>query len=206
MDPDNQMKLAVMMGTDDIEYVDRAGCWATCHHDVRSMPHEPDEAARGGYADAQRLDMTSSITKYLTESRTEIEIKGKGGKKRGGWDKLKAEGDVQAEFDAGHYLDLLRYKSGSQESEDGHILEQRVMSGGQGSEFNAVLAEGTWTVVMKRKLQSDKSGDMSLAADELYNISFAIHDDYTNARFHHVSLGYKLGLDNDEAEIIAVKQ
>lgn len=206
MDPDNQVKLALMVGTDDIEFVDRAGCWATCHHDARSMPDEPDEAARSGNADAQRLDMSNSITKYLTESRTEIEIKGKGGKSRGGWDKLKSEADIKTEFDGGHFMDLLRYSSGSQKSEDGHILEQRVMSGGQGVEFSGVLADGVWTVVMKRKLQSGNPGDVNLEAGGLYNIGFAIHDDYANARYHHVSLGYKLGLDNEEAEINAVKQ
>lgn len=206
MDPDNPMKLALMMGTDDVEFVDRAGCWATCHHDARTMPDEPDEAARNGSADAKRLDVANSITKYLGESRTEIEIKGRNDKPRGGWDKLKGEADIQAELEAGHFMDLLRYNSGSQKSEDGYILEQRVMSGGQGAEFTGVLAGGTWTVVMKRKLQSDNAGDVKLAAGGLFNIGFAIHDDYTNARFHHVSLGYKLGIDNADAEINAVKQ
>jgi cytochrome c-type protein NapC len=50
---------------------------------------------------------------------------------------------------------------------------------------------------MKRKLQSDQPGDLSLAADQVYNFGFAVHDDYSDARFHHVSLGYKLGFDND---------
>jgi cytochrome c-type protein NapC len=39
--------------------------------------------------------------------------------------------------------------------------------------------------------------------DEMYNIGFAIHDDYSNSRFHHVSLGFKLGFDNEDAEINA---
>ena len=42
--------------------------------------------------------------------------------------------------------------------------------------------------------------------DQTYNLGFAIHDDYTSGRFHHVSLGYKLGFDNSDAEINAVKQ
>jgi cytochrome c-type protein NapC len=42
--------------------------------------------------------------------------------------------------------------------------------------------------------------------DRLYNLSFAIHDDYSNARYHHVSLGYKLGFDNTSAEINAIKK
>ncbi|HYG86626.1 MAG TPA: c-type cytochrome, partial [Azospirillum sp.] len=38
-----------------------------------------------------------------------------------------------------------------------------------------------------------------------YTIGFAIHDDHTNARFHHVSVDYKLALDNPEAGINAIK-
>ena len=41
---------------------------------------------------------------------------------------------------------------------------------------------------------------------KLYTVTFAIHDDYAAARFHHVSLELLLGLDNPEAQINAVKQ
>jgi len=80
------------------------------------------------------------------------------------------------------------------------------MEGGQGAEFTSSLSDGVWTILMKRKLKSDKLGDVSLAIDQIYNLSFAIHDDYTSGHFHHVSLGYKLGFDNSEVEINAVKQ
>ena len=70
------------------------------------------------------------------------------------------------------------------------------MSGGQGFEVDARNEGGRWLVVMKRKLVSDKTGDLSLAMDKVYNFGFAIHDDYSNARFHHVSLGYKLAFDS----------
>ena len=96
--------------------------------------------------------------------------------------------------------------SGDGSSEDGHILAQRIMSGGEGVSASIKEEAGYWTVTMKRKLKSDKAGDVSIDPGTLYNFGFAIHDDYTNARFHHVSLGYKLGLDNGEAEINAVSQ
>jgi len=57
---------------------------------------------------------------------------------------------------------------------------------------------------MKRALNTGKPGDITIEPGKLYNFGFAIHDDYSDARFHHVSLGYKLGLDNDEAEINVV--
>ena len=191
MDPDNPIKLAVMLANDEVEYAAQAGCWGTCHHDLDGMPHHPEG---------------QEVTKYIAESRTGIEIKGKGGKKRGGWDKRKADGDIQGELVAGHFLDLLRVKSGSGETEDGYILADRVMEGGQGLTAVAGLESGVWTVEMKRKLTSDKEGDLSLAKDQVYNLGFAIHDDYSNARYHHVSLGYRLGFDNEEAEFNAVKR
>ena len=106
-------------------------------------------------------------------------------------------------------MDLLRYKSGTGESEDGYILAERIMTGGQGVEFTGnhdTISHDTghWTVEMKRKLTSDKLGDISMATDQWYNIGFAIHDDYTNSRFHHVSLGFKLGFDDEDAEINAI--
>ncbi|WP_404842487.1 MULTISPECIES: ethylbenzene dehydrogenase-related protein [unclassified Colwellia] len=205
MDPDNPMKLAFMLATDDVEYADRAGCWATCHADANSMPYAPIKEELIGSDIATRLNLNSGVTKYLKESRTELEIKGRGDKALGGWDKLKGQSDIDAAEAENKYMDIVRYKSGSKEVEDGQILAERNMHGGQGAEVEASLKNGTWSVVIKRKLKSDKVGDVSIAAGAVYNFGFAIHDDYSSARYHHVSFGYKLALDNDNAEINAVK-
>ena len=204
MDPENQIKLAIMITDDEetVEYAERSGCWQTCHHDVRNMPHEPADAS----AVANRINVSAGITKYLAESRTELEVKGKGGKKRGAWDKLKSEAEIKAALDAGQFMDLLRYKSGSGESEDGYILAERVMTGGQGVEFSGGLNGDTWVIEMKRKLTSDKPGDISFATDKWYNIGFAIHDDYSSSRFHHVSLGFKMGFNDEDAEINVISK
>ncbi|NNF97260.1 MAG: cytochrome C552, partial [Halobacteria archaeon] len=191
MDPANPMKLALMLASDEVEYADRAGCWGTCHADAKTMPFAPEG---------------KEITKYLTESRTKIEIRGRNNKPLGGWDQRKSEDEIKAELEAGHFMDIIRYKSGKGEVEDGYILADRVMEGGQGAEFTARQENKQWVVEMKRKLKSNKAGDISLALDQLYNFGFAIHDDYSNARYHHVSLGYKLGFDSDEAEINAIKK
>ena len=208
MDADNQIKLAIMLATDSeddpkVEFAERAGCWQSCHHDVNYMPHQPDDAALSGPL-SKRLDLSGGFTKYLKESRTAVEIDGKDGKKRGGWDKLKDDAEIQALLENGSFMDLLRYKSGTGESEDGYILAERVMTGGQGVNFTGELKDGVWTVEMTRKLTSDKAGDISMATDQWYNIGFAIHDDYSNSRFHHVSLGLKLGFDDEDAEINAI--
>ncbi len=207
MDPANPTKLAMMFGSDDVEFADRSGCWGSCHEDVQNMPGQVDGAAIAGYADAARLDTSKGVTKYLAESRSEIEYKGSNDAKLGGWDKLKSEDEVKAELEGKKFLDLIRYQAGTGTVEDGYILDERKMAGGQGAEFSSSNADGTWTVVMKRKLASDAAGDISFDPSAVYNFGFAIHDDFSNSRFHHVSLGYRMGFDTEEeVEITVVKQ
>ena len=190
MDKENAIKLAMMFATDKVEYADRSGCWGTCHHDADGMPHQPDGQA---------------VVKYIKESRKKIEVKGRRGKKRGGWDKLRGDDEISAAFEAKKFMDLIRYKSDGT-VEDGYILKDRIMDGNISDvEFTSSNEHGMWTVVMKRKLNSGDADDLPLEKGQLYNFGFAIHDDYTNGRYHHVSMGYKLGLDDPNAEINAVK-
>ena len=86
------------------------------------------------------------------------------------------------------------------------MLAERMMKGGQGFDASIKSEAGYWTVTLKRKLQSEQAGDVSIEPGKVYNFGFAIHDDYSSARFHHVSLGYKLALDNADAEINATAQ
>lgn len=210
MDPENPMKLAFMLATDDVEYADRAGCWGTCHADANSMPFGPDADTLKGSDLAKRLKFDTGsgtgVTKYLKESRTKLELKGRGGKSLGGWDKLKDQSDIDAAQKSNQFMDVVRYKSGTKEVEDGQILAERDMHKGVGAAVEASLKNGTWSVVVKRKLKSDKAGDVSIEAGKVYNFGFAIHDDYSSARYHHVSFGYKLALDNAEAEVNVTKQ
>ena len=74
-------------------------------------------------------------------------------------------------------------------------------------EFSATgsLEGNTWTVTMVRPLNMEHSGDISIVPGKLYTFGFAIHDDFSDARFHHVSLEYYLGMDNEKAEINVAK-
>jgi cytochrome c-type protein NapC len=213
MDPKNQVKLAVMLaengGEDEskVELVTRAGCWATCHHDSRYMPHKPKPEDMAKFPDiTKRLVLEDGgITKYLKSSRTKIEIKGRRGKIRGGWEKLKEAGESATLLKEGSFLDIYRFNSG-ESAENGHVAASRVMTGGQEFTAKGKLSGNLWEVTMTWPLKSDKPGDISIEPGKLYTIGFAIHDDYAEARFHHVSLEYRFGLDNAEAEINAVKQ
>jgi len=106
----------------------------------------------------------------------------------------------------GVYYDLLQWRSGGGgKSFDGYVADKRVMEGGKG----LVSAEGkesggTWTVTFVRKLEGGE-GDIALKPGKTYNFGFAIHDDNATGRYHHVSLGYTLGIDT-KADINATKQ
>lgn len=109
-----------------------------------------------------------------------------------------------ADLAGGKFYDLLQWRSKGK-AVDGYVADKRVMEGGKG----LVSAEGkqagdTWTVVFTRKLVGGE-GDVALAAGKTYNFGVAIHDDYSNGRFHQVSLGYTLGIDA-KADITAAKQ
>ena len=105
----------------------------------------------------------------------------------------------------GKFYDLIQWTSKGAKH-DGYVADKRVMDGGKA----LVDAKGEkkgdeWVVVFTRKLAADAEGDITLAAGKTYNFGFAIHDDHTSGRFHHVSLGYTLGIDA-KADINALKQ
>jgi len=204
MDPENQVKLAVMFDDGKVEMAGFVGCWATCHHDSNYMPDQPKPDALPG-AVGDRIDVSKGVTKYIPESRTEFEYKGRNKKPRGAWDKLLEPGEMDAKKAEGVMMDLLRYSS-SGKVESGSVMEQRVLAETTDSTAIGTLKDGVWNVTLTRPLKSDKPGGVSIEPGQIYTIGFAIHDDFTSARFHHVSLEYKLGLDNAEAEINVIKK
>ncbi len=205
MDPDNQIKVAMMITGTGIELGDQVGCWASCHADNSYMPFDPGAEAIAANGDVSgRLSAQDTVTKYISESRTEVEIKGRRGKALGGWDKLQAAEQIEQYLSGGTYLDLMRvYADGS--ATNGYLLEQRVVNDGEIA-ASASLVGGIWTVVFARPLNSGAPGDIPLEAGQTYTVGFAIHDDFAAARFHHVTLDTSLALDDDSAFINVVKQ
>ena len=105
----------------------------------------------------------------------------------------------------GKFYDLLQWTSKANKGHDGYVADKRVMEGGKG----LVEAKGEkkgeeWVVTFTRKLAGGGEGDIALASGKVYNFGFAIHDDHAIGRFHHVSLGYTLGIDA-KADITAGK-
>ena len=162
-DPKHTMKVAVMLAGEKVPQATQAGCWATCHTDVRSMPG---------------ADMAKK--KYVT----------------GG------------DLDSGAYTDYFQWKSGvggvGAVSLDGHVATERVNKDGkalvkaEGEEKN-----GEYVVTFTRKLTGG-AGDLSLAEGKSVPFGIAIHADQVLYRFHHVSLGYMLGI-GAEGDVKAMK-
>ena len=108
-----------------------------------------------------------------------------------------------ADVGSGKFMDLIQFRSGKdQKPVDGYVADQRVMEGGKG----LVKAEGRkegnkWVVTFERDLAGGGKGDHKIVPGKVYNFGFALHEDYTNARYHYVSLGYQFGLDKDNKEV-----
>ena len=115
-----------------------------------------------------------------------------------------AKDDKKTKYVAKGVFDLMQWKSAKgAKPVDGKVSTSRVMEGGKALvSATGAQAGDTWTVTFVRKLGA---GDVALAAGKTYNFGFAIHDDWSHGRFHHVSLGYTLGIDA-KADITAAKQ
>lgn len=105
---------------------------------------------------------------------------------------------ADANVAAGNYMDYFQWKSGEGGSGatqlDGHVAAERVNKGGQALlKAEGECKAGLCTVTFTRKLSGGEA-DLALAEGQVIPFGIAIHADKTVYRFHHVSLGYTLGL------------
>ena len=197
IDEKSAAKISVMLDAGKVEYANLGGCWAACHDDLRSMPDVSADAPK--HPRAKELDIRSNgPTKYLKESRTEISA----AKPRGGWDKLKPVADYEAMLKDGKFMEMWQWRSGDS-TRAGTVAEARRIKATKDL-AEGTLDNGTYTVVFSRALAGGP-GMHELVPGKTYNISFAIHDDHADLRYHQVSLGYTLGIGT-KADIVAAKQ
>jgi hypothetical protein len=116
-----------------------------------------------------------------------------------------------ANLAGGKFYDLIQWKSGKGEKPvDGHVVDRRVMEGGK----SLVKAEGKkeggkWVVTFERDLAAKGPGDHAIVPGKMYNFGVAVHEGFSNARYHYVSLGYQFALDEkgkERNQISVVKQ
>jgi nitrate/TMAO reductase-like tetraheme cytochrome c subunit len=199
MDPENPVKVAMMVVGDGIERGAQAGCWASCHADSRYMPNAPESL---GDISA-RLGGQDFVQKYLPESRTAIDLKGKD-RPMGGWDLLRSEDELAAYLGEGKFFDFTRVDAAGK-GQRGYLLERRHEDAGSPVQAAAVLEGDMWTMVISRPLAASGPGQIAIEPGKVYTVGFALHDDHTAARFHHVSLDLRMALDDPAVELNVVK-
>jgi hypothetical protein len=113
-----------------------------------------------------------------------------------------------ADLASGKFMDLIQWRSGEKKNFDGFIDGDRKMDGGKSLTKAEGKKDGSkWVVTFERDLAGKGKGDHTIAAGKTYNFGFAIHDDYSNARYHYVSFGgYQFALDADAADPKRAKQ
>jgi hypothetical protein len=116
-----------------------------------------------------------------------------------------------ADLASGAFMDLIQWSSGKGEKPvDGYVTDKREMGGGKG----LIKAEGKkegdkWVITFERALAGGGKGDHAIVPEKFYSFGIAIHEDYSNARYHYVSLGYQFALDKagtEKNQINVVKQ
>lgn len=115
------------------------------------------------------------------------------------------------ELAGGVFYDYIQWKSGEAGKGvtqiDGYVATERVNKGGKALvSAEGENRDGTYTVTFTRKLAGNNSdGDLSFAPGQTIPFGVAIHTDKTVWRFHHVSMGYTLGL-RAPGDVKAIKQ
>lgn len=94
--------------------------------------------------------------------------------------------------------------------QEGDVIPQRFLRQPDGSR-GAIRADGgyedgNWRITLTRTMEAPNRLDSkTLAPGETYNVAFAVHSGSVGARWHRVSLPQTLGLDVDEADVVAVR-
>lgn len=187
MDPKHAARVTVMLDDGSVKEAARAGCWGSCHDDAIGMASAP---------------AGKEITKYLTASRTKVT-------RQGGGENLKPAAELQRLLKQGVFLEYwqARLNPGQPaQAVDGYILEKRHENKAPLAGVEARLDNGKWTVVLSRKLKAGGDGRKDIVPGKTYSIGFAVHDDYANHRFHHVSFERTLVLDQGKADFVAAKK
>lgn len=184
MDPEFQSKVALMLSDGTVKESRIAGCWGTCHDDAVHMP----SAAQG-----------KKITKYLFSSRTKVT-------RKGGGENFKPDAEIKALLDSNAFLEMWRAKLNNGQpavAEDGYILDKRTKNKAPAIKAESQYTGGKWTVVLSRQLNQPGTGHIALEDGKVYQFGVAVHDNYTEDRYHHVSFGHTLAIGKGKADIVA---
>ncbi|MBK7815428.1 MAG: hypothetical protein IPJ52_14740 [Rhodocyclaceae bacterium] len=128
-----------------------------------------------------------------------------------GADPKKKKYVEHGDLPGGVFFDYIQWKSGEggkgATQVDGHVATERVNKGGKALvKAEGEVNGGVYTVIFTRKLAGNHAdGDLAFSPGQIIPFGIAIHADKTVWRFHHVSMGYTLGL-RAPGDVSAVKQ
>ena len=185
--------VAIMIGDKKVKRFSRQGCWLTCHDgmaDTRNVP--------GKDAIAKALK-TDKVRKYLPASRTDA---------KASWDKVKSADALAKIRAAGGFVDLWRWQSDGKVTDESILETRRGDAGKSADDVHAKgeLKDGTYTVVMSRKLDTGyPKDDKILKRGKKYRVGLAVHDNNVHSRYHYTSLPLSLGIGTKKGAIKAVK-
>ncbi len=184
MDKEYEDKITVMFADGNVKEATIAGCWGACHDDATNM-------ASAALGDKRTL--------YLTSSRVKLS-------RHGGGDDLVSAQDLSALQKEGHFMEYWQAKLSAGKpavASDGYVLDKRRRNETPQVEASSEFKDGKWVVVMSRPLESTSPNHKSFSAGTTYYVGFALHDDYTEGRFHYLSFGRSLVLDKGEGDFVA---
>lgn len=165
------------------DYLNRYGCFISCHNDLNSMPESPskDKVKDHSYYGALKRD---DVRLYAYYTRT------------GGWADIKKNDDLKTILKDNGLIDLWKaeFNGKTVTAEDGWILEDRRKDEKEDIKAEGSWADGKYTVVVKRKLQTDDQRDIQLKEGDVIIFGAAVHDEKTNHRKHYVNLPVTIGL------------
>lgn len=187
MDDRYAARVTMMLDDGKVKEAMRAGCWGTCHDDAVGMASAP-----GG----------KEITKYLAASRAKVT-------RQGGGENFKSPADLEQLLKQGLFVEYWQARLNPGQparAADGYILDKRHEQTAPIVDADATFENGRWVVVLSRALTPGKPGYKDVVAGKTYTVGFAVHDDYANHRFHHVSFEHTLVLGEGKADLVAVKR
>ena len=153
------------------------GCFMTCHNDENGMPeNHGDDVKLYGY--------------YTRED---------GGA-------IKPQDKLDQYHSKGQFVDLWVADFAGIEitTHDEYILQQRSSDAKNDLSATGKYADGTYSVVITRKLATGDKDDIELTDGKTFHIGIAIHDNKNTGRKHYVSFPLSIGLSSS-ADITAQK-
>jgi cytochrome c-type protein NapC len=187
MDADYAARVTLMLDDGSVKEATRAGCWGSCHDDAVGMASAP---------------AGKEITKYLGASRAKVT-------RQGGGEHLKLPAEIEQLLTQGTFIEYWQARLNPGQPArpaDGYILEKRHEQTPPVVGAETTFSNGQWVVVLSRALKVGKTGYKDLVPGKTYTVGFAVHDDYANHRFHHVSFEHTLVLDQGKADLVAMKR